>query len=59
MTFLHLNMILFHCIAFSSEYFFLHIIPLKQGFNDDIINHKITNILFDNPTNSLHFVQVF
>lgn len=59
MTFLHLNMILFHCNAFSSEGFFLHIILLKQGFNDDIINHKITNILFDNPTNSLHFVQVF
>lgn len=61
MTFLHLNMILFHCNAFSSECFFssYNTTELKQGFNDDIIYHKITYILFDNPTNSLHFVQVF
>lgn len=49
----------FIVMHFRPNVFFLHIIPLKQGFNDDIINHKITNILFDNPTNSLHFVQVF
>lgn len=58
MTFLHLN-ICFIVMHFRPNVFFLHIIPLKRGFNDDIINHKITNILFDNPTNSLHFVQVF
>lgn len=59
MTFLHLNMILFHCNAFSSECFFssytCNTTELKQGFNDDIIYHKITYILFDNPTNSFAF----